>query len=127
MMQKGRLLAMRGRPEEALVCLEAAARLNPLHPGYNPYFGIALYSLRRFEEAARALKRMRPSAWSRARLAACYAQLNWTAEAQAAVAEVLRLQPDFSSAEYMRKSVLLERAEDRELLREGLIKAGLPE
>ena len=43
------------------------------------------------------------------------------------MAEVLRLQPDFSTAEYMRKSVLLERAEDRELLREGLIKAGLPE
>ena len=61
-----------------------------------------------------------------ARLAACYAQLERTAEAQAAVAEVLRLQPDFSTAEYMRKSVLLEHAEDRELLREGLIKAGLP-
>ena len=38
----------------------------------------------------------------------------------------LRLRPDFSTAEYMRKSVLLERAEDRELLREGLVKAGLP-
>ena len=34
--------------------------------------------------------------------------------------------PDFSTAEYMRKSVLLEHAEDQELLREGLIKAGLP-
>jgi adenylate cyclase len=41
--------------------------------------------------------------------------------------EVLRLQPDFSTAEYMRKSVLLEREADRELLREGLLKAGLPE
>ena len=38
----------------------------------------------------------------------------------------LRLRPDFSTAEYMRKSVLLERAEDRELLLEGLLKAGLP-
>ena len=37
--------------------------------------------------------------------------------AQAAVADVIRLQPDFSTAEYMRKSVLLEREEDRELLR----------
>ena len=45
-----------------------------------------------------------------ARLAACYAQLERTAEAQAAVAEVLRLQPDFSTAEYMRKSVLLEQS-----------------
>jgi hypothetical protein len=37
------------------------------------------------------------------------------------------VQPDFSTADYMRNSVLLERAEDQELLREGLIKAGLPE
>ena len=128
MIMKGRLLAFRGRPEEALVCLEAAGRLNPLHPRwYESHFGIALYSLRRFAEAAQAFKQMPlPNSWSNARLAACYAQLEQTAEAQAAVAEVLRLQPDFSTAEYMRKSVLLERAEDRELLREGLIKAGLP-
>ena len=45
--------------------------------------------------------------------------------AGAKVADVLRLQPNFSTTEYMRKSVLLEHAEDRELLREGLIKAGL--
>ena len=38
----------------------------------------------------------------------------------------LRLRPDFSTAEYMRKSALLEHTEDRELLREGLVKAGLP-
>jgi tetratricopeptide (TPR) repeat protein len=53
MIMKGRLLAFRGRPEEALVCLEAACRLNPLHPRwYDVHFGIALYSLRRFAEAA---------------------------------------------------------------------------
>ena len=125
---KGRLLAFRGRPEEALVWLEAAVRLNPLHPPwYTAHFGIALYSLRRFAEAAQALKQMPlPNSWASARLAACYAQLERTAEAQAAVAEVLRLKPDFSTAEYMRKSVLLEQTEDRELLRDGLIKAGLP-
>jgi len=128
---RGRLLAARGRPEEALVSFEAAFRLNPLYQystGYNSLVGVALYSLRRFEEAAKGLKRVpRATSWSTARLAACYAQLERTAEAQAAVAEVLRLQPDFSTAQYMRDSVLLERAEDRELLREGLIRAGLPE
>jgi adenylate cyclase len=124
---KGRLLATRGKPEAALVCFEAAVRLNPLHPRWYEVHGIALYSLRRFAEAAQAFKQMTLStSWSNARLAACYAQLERTAEAQAAVAEVLRLQPDFSTAEYMRRSVLLERAEDQELLREGLIKAGLP-
>lgn len=42
------------------------------------------------------------------------------------MAEVLRLQPNFSTVEYTRKSVFLEHADDRELLREGLTKAGLP-
>jgi adenylate cyclase len=127
---RGRVLTTRGRPEDALTCFETAFRLNPLYQfstGYNSLFGVALYSLGRFEEAARAHKRVpRPSSWSNARLAACYAQLGQTEEAQAAVAEVLRSQPDFSVAIYMSKSVLLERAEDRELLREGLVKAGLP-
>ena len=75
---KGRLLAARGRSEEALVCFEAAFRLNPLYQystGYNSLFGVALYSLRRFEEAAQTFKRVpRPTSWSTARLAACYAQ-----------------------------------------------------
>ncbi|MER8751980.1 hypothetical protein NKH57_22360 [Mesorhizobium sp. M1050] len=89
--------------------------------------GIALFSLRRFEEAAHAFKLTPvPTPRSVARLAACYAQLGRTAEAQAAVAEVLRLQPNFSTVEYTRKSVFLEHADDRELLREGLTKAGLP-
>ena len=125
---KGRLLTFRGRHEEALTCLETAVRLNPLYPTwYTAPFGIALYSLRRFAEAAQAFKRMpRPSSWSNARLAACHAQLEQPAEAQAAVAEVMRLRPDFSIAVFMRESVLLEHAEDQELLREGLIRAGLP-
>ncbi len=128
LMQKGRVLAMRGRSEEALECLDAAVRLNPLHPPwYNAHFGVALYSLRRFDEAMRALRSMPfPGTWSLARLAACYGQLELAAEARATTADILRLEPDFSSANYIRTNVLLERAEDRELLREGLIKAGLP-
>ncbi|MGO4840303.1 adenylate class-3/4/guanylyl cyclase, partial [Rhizobiaceae sp. 2RAB30] len=112
----------------ALECLDAAVQLNPLHPPwYNAHFGVALYSLRRFDEAMRALRRMPfPGTWSLARLAACYGQLGLTAEAHATTADILRLQPDFSSEDYIRTNVLLERVEDRELLHEGLIKAGLP-
>jgi TolB-like protein/Tfp pilus assembly protein PilF len=127
---KGRLLSARGRSEEALVCFDAAFRLNPLYQystGYNSLIGVPLYSLRRFEEAAMAFRRIpRPVSWSLARLAACYAQLGRTQEAQSAVAEVLRLQPDFSITTYMQRSVLLERREDRQSLIEGLTKAGLP-
>ena len=62
---KGRVLAARGRSEEALACFEAAVRLNPILPQwYIPLFGVALYSLRRYAEAAQALKQTpRPNAW----------------------------------------------------------------
>jgi adenylate cyclase len=126
----GNLLALRGRPEEALACIEAAMRLNPIYPTwYNLFLAIAFYSLRRYEEAARALHRVSadPRYWSRARLAACYAQLGRTREAEAQVAALLRQKPDFSIEDFFRRDVLLEREEDREHLREGLIKAGLPE
>ena len=94
---------------------------------YDLIFGIALYSLRRFAEAAQAFKQMPlPTSWSCARLAACYAQLGGPQRHRQRSRRSCGLQPDFSTAEYMRKSVLLEHAEDRELLREGLIKAGLP-
>ena len=113
--------------EEALTCFEAASRLSPLRESqYGVHSGVALYALRRFEQAAQAFQQMLPSSWSLARLAACYAQLGLTAEANEAVAEVLRQKPDFSTSEFMSKSVLLEQTNDRELLYEGLIKAGLP-
>ena len=57
MVMKGRLLAFRGRPEEALVWLEAGVRLNPLYPPwYNAHFGIALFAsaLRRSRTGAQA-------------------------------------------------------------------------
>jgi adenylate cyclase len=130
MMGVGYLLALRGRPEEALVWTEGAMRLNPFyHPWYNGQRGIALYSLRRYAEAAKDLRKFPPISgyWSAARLAACFGQLCNTAEVEESAATVLRLKPDFSIAEFLRSDVLLERPEDREHLREGLIKAGLPE
>lgn len=131
MIFRGRLFSARGRSEEALACFEAAFRLNPLYQystGYNSLIGVPLYSLRRFEEAATAFRRIpRPVSWSIARLAACYAKLGQMREARSAAEDVLRLRPDFSIAEYMTSSVLLERTEDRDLLREGLTLAGLPD
>ena len=125
----GHVLVVRGRCEEALKWMAAARRLNPYHPTwYHHGHGIALYSLRRFDEAAQAFWRLRnPGPWRHARLAACYGQQGKGAEAQAEAIALLRLQPNFSSEAFVREGVLLEREEDRELLREGLIKAGLPE
>jgi TolB-like protein/class 3 adenylate cyclase/Tfp pilus assembly protein PilF len=128
-MQMGHLLALRGRPEEALGLMRGAIRLNPCYPAwYNTHLAIPLYSLRRYSEAAQALNRL-PSLgpWSRARLAACYGQLGREQEAQAQTEAILRVRPEFSTMDFLRHSVLLERAEDREHLSDGLIKAGLPE
>jgi adenylate cyclase len=125
----GYLLALRGHAEEALGWIEAAVSLNPFHHSwYNSQRAVALYSLRRFAEAEREFRKApHRGYWSRARLAACHGQLGQTAEAEIQTAEILRLKPEFSTAEFLRSDVLLEREEDRELLREGLIKAGLPE
>ena len=103
-------------------------RLNPFQPTwYSVRLGVPLYSLRRYAEAAQAFRRMASSGyWSRARLAACCGQPGRTAEAEALKAAILLHKPDFTIGEFFRRDVLLERAEDRELLREGLIKAGLP-
>jgi tetratricopeptide (TPR) repeat protein len=129
MMRLGALVALRGRSKEALDWMARAIRLNPFHHmWYYNQRAIPLYSLGRYAEAAQDFKKVpNPGYWSSARLAACYAQLGQVSEAQAAMAKVLKLRPDFSTADFLRRDVLLERAEDRDHLREGLIKAGLPE
>ena len=124
----GDVLVERGYPADGLVWIEKAMRLNPFHPPwYHALHATALYSLRRFSEAAQAIKRMPDEGRWSSRLAACYGQLGRDQEAKAEVAAILKAKPDYSISEFMDRLVLLERPEDRELLREGLIKAGLPE
>ena len=70
----------------------ASIRSTP--PGITLQLGVALYSLRRYAEAAQAFKRVPdPGYWSRARLAACYAQLGTDREAEAQAAAVLQHAP----------------------------------
>jgi TolB-like protein/class 3 adenylate cyclase/Tfp pilus assembly protein PilF len=125
----GLVLARRGRSEEALGWIRAAMRLNPFSPSwYNVACAEALYLLRRYAEAVQALKRLPDlGLYEQAWMAACYAQAGQPAEAQAQTGAILRRQPNFSTADFLRGTVLLERAGDRDLLREGLIGAGLPE
>ena len=108
---RGRVLASRGKSEDALACFETAFRLNPLYQystGYNSLFAVRpLLAWVDSKQAAQVLKRRpRQDSWSNARLAACYAQLGRSADAEATAAEVLQAQPDFSIAEFMRASVL---------------------
>jgi TolB-like protein/class 3 adenylate cyclase/Tfp pilus assembly protein PilF len=126
--QMGFLLTIRGRPDEALQWMADARRLNPFHATwYNFGLGVAFYSLRRYAEAEQALKRLpNPGQWPRPVLAASCAQQAKMREAEALVTTILRLRPDFSIETFLHRSILLERAEDRDHLRDGLIKAGLP-
>ena len=124
----GFLLTIRGRPEEALEWMATARRLNPFQSiWYNFGRGVTLYSLRRYAEAEQTLKRLpNPGLWPRSVLVACCAQLAKAVEAQAQVTALLRVRPDFSIETFLQRDVLLERAEDRDHFRDGLIKAGLP-
>ncbi|MBQ0821530.1 adenylate/guanylate cyclase domain-containing protein [Microvirga sp. HBU67558] len=128
MQQMGYVLTLRGKPEDALAWMERSRHLNPFHPTwYNSGLGTTLYSLRRYADAAETFRRLpNPGPWSHARLAACYSQLGEEAKAKVLVDAVLQVRPDFSIPTFLMRDVLLERAEDREHLREGLIKAGFP-
>jgi adenylate cyclase len=123
----GFLLVVRGRPADGLAWIERAMRLNPFHPPwYHVQFATGLYQLGRFSEAAQALRRApHIGGWSY-RLAACYGQLGRAEEAKTEIAAILRADPGFSTGRLVDGAVLMERAEDRERLREGMLKAGLP-
>ncbi len=122
----GSALAVVGRAEEGLHMIRQAMRLNPLHPDW--YWGslvIAFYNMRRYQDALEANWKLGAgkSAWQVARGAACLAQLGRLEEAHKQVAEVLRLNPDFSIAKELPS---YKNPVDIEHLVEGLRKAGLP-
>ena len=82
--QMGFLLALRGKPLEALDWIERAKRLNPIFPDWYHYdTGLALYGLSEYAAAADAFEQsIRRPPWVEGRLAACYGQLNETEKAR---------------------------------------------
>jgi TolB-like protein/class 3 adenylate cyclase/Flp pilus assembly protein TadD len=117
-----------GLPQQALESLDRALRLNPTPPNwYREWQGCALYSLRRYEEAAKALECAtvkRPYIYRY--LAASYAQMGRLADARTAAAEALRLQPEFTLSVLLGVIPWGSQA-DRDHVLDGLRKAGLPE
>ena len=90
-----------GRPAEAIGLMEQALHLNPRLPSwYFVFLGQAYYLLGRTEEAIeplqRALRVYPHRIDTHLLLAAVYSELGREAEARAEVAEVLRLNPQFS-------------------------------
>lgn len=120
----GTCLAVQGRAIEALLLIEEAFRLNPLHPEwYWLDYSTALYAARRYEEAAEALLRRStdPMHFVLTRLAACYAQMGKEAEAQKYAAKAMTLRPQMDITRRLRGWAPAE----AEHLLEGFRKAGL--
>jgi TolB-like protein len=123
--QMGYLLTLRGRPTEALVWLDRAVRLDPLHPPWYSFDrSLALYSLGDYVGAAAAIE---PSPtlppWMRTRLAACYAQQGDLAQARTHAAKINDLDANFSPVNYARVGVAFEHPGDIEHFAEGVLLA----
>jgi adenylate cyclase len=118
-----------GRPQDAIGLVEKAMRLNPHYPfRYLAFLGTAYYATGRVEEAIAAFKRVRicnpdylPAPLF---LAAIYSEMDRETEAQAQVAELLRISPQFS-LEVLRQTVGAKDREGLERLLDFLRKAGL--
>jgi len=127
----GLILNAAGKPEEALNVLKNAMRLNPIPSGW--YFvglGDAYRLKGRYEKAVHEYKRaiqLEPDdLFSHLNLTVCYVKLEQEANAHAEAAEVLRINPKFSAESYAKHTPLKDEA-SKNLLIEGMRKAGLPD
>jgi adenylate cyclase len=125
----GGSLTLAGRPEEGIELTEKAMRLHPHYPiVYLNNLAIAYRLAGRYEEAIapykRVLTRSPNFAPAYMGLAVCYAELDREAEARAAAAELLRLDPNFS-LEVFKQTVPIKDPAVLERQLAALRKAGL--
>jgi adenylate cyclase len=120
-----------GKAEAALEAYQTYRRFAPFpNPHAVRNAGFACYLLKQYSEAALHLQEAAAlvpgDRMTRGFLAATYAQLGRSVEARAEVGEVLRIAPSWTVAKA--RSILLNKnMGDRELLLDGLRKAGLPD
>ena len=125
----GYILCVSGRPQEGLVLLQKAIRLNPIPPNwYLGHLAMAYRMTGRYEDAlevSQQVLNLNPDDLSaHLSLAITYGLLDRKAEAHAAAAEVLRIDPHFS-IEYFAKTSPIRHQATRERLMDALRKAGL--
>ena len=120
-----------GRAAEAIEYMSHCKRLNPIHaPGFDANLGHAHYLLGHYDTALNLIRNAIHLApgfqgahiWH----AATAAQLGLDDEARAAMAEVMRFQPQLTIAKFL-GLLRYAKPEDSERMAEGLRKAGLPE
>ena len=127
----GEILSFAGRPREGIDLVKKAMRLDPhFPPNYLIYLGHAYYAMGKYEEAIAAMKRSltrNPDSLSPHRtLAVIFSELGRKEEAQAEVAEVLRIGPR-ASLEDQRERVPFKDQAVLERYLNALRKTGLPE
>ncbi len=127
----GQILSLAGRPEEGLGLVKKAMRLDHHYPPtYLNNLGRAYYAMGQHEEAIAALKgslTREPDFLSpHLVLAVIFSELGRKEEAQAEVAEVLRISPS-ASLESQRERAPFKDQAVLERFVSGLRKAGLPE
>jgi adenylate cyclase len=119
-----------GRPEQSIPLFEKATRLNPLGPAlFYVDYGVALRDTGRIEDGIIALKKAIERApnflLAHVQLTAAYVMMGREQEAQAEVAEVLRIDPGFSVERFAKVTVL--RGQRLDAIEQALRKAGLPD
>jgi len=125
----GDFLAFADRPEEAILVLKNALRLNPFPTDWELAFaGHAYFFAGRYEEALAYFKKVKErnpdNIWAYSFPAGIYGHLGHEEEARAAAKELLRLNPKFSVEQWEKMSWAKNRNKWN-LLLNGLRKAGL--
>jgi adenylate cyclase len=125
----GQVLVFSGKPEEAVVSLVKAIRLNPFPPSwYMHTIGMAYRETGRYEESITACKKaikLQPTnVFAYLVLTATYAMQGREDETRAAAAEVLRIDPNFSLEYFAKTRPHIDQANTARFV-EALRKAGL--
>jgi adenylate cyclase len=104
LIEHGRFLMYAGRPEEGLMRVREAMRLNPFHPNwYWNIGGRCLHTLGRFAEALDAFQRIpAPPYYVHAYMAACHRALGQTVAAEQADAALQGSRPDLDLSQFRR-------------------------
>jgi len=125
-------LIFAGQLDRAVQCIQAHKRADPLYfPIASGFLGLAFYMLRRYSDALTPLlecvSRSPDLRDGHVWLAATYAQLGQTEQARRQAAEVLRLEPTYTTQRTARPIMRFKSASDFDHLFEGMHKAGLPQ
>jgi adenylate cyclase len=126
--QQGEVLTWLGRPEEGIEWIRRAMRLNPYHPErFWSHLGRAQYTARAYADAIASYSKLTaPDHTHHAFLAAASAQLGNRTAAGAHAREVMQSEPAFTAQAFI-ATLHYRNPADGEHMREGLLKAGLPD